>query len=80
MARKKANRTKPQAAATTTSPDVQQPTPEAPVEKNLEEDISSYPEVQQNEFLATQAIYPDEFVRIRGRKDAWKVCPVCPTD
>ena len=37
-------------------------------------DLASYPEVQQNEFLATEAIYPDGFLRLHGKKDAWKVC------
>lgn len=41
--------------------------------RNLEEEIAGYPEVQRNEFLTTRAIYPDDFERIRGRKDAWKV-------
>jgi hypothetical protein len=36
-------------------------------------DLSSYSEVQQNEFLATEAIYPDGFERVHGRRDAWKV-------
>ncbi len=39
----------------------------------FEEEIAEYPEVQRNEFLTTRAIYPDEFERVRGRKDAWKV-------
>lgn len=41
--------------------------------RGLEEEIADYPEVQRNEFLTTRAIYPDEFERVRGRKDAWKV-------
>ncbi|ETI23673.1 hypothetical protein G647_05476 [Cladophialophora carrionii CBS 160.54] len=40
--------------------------------RNFEEEIAGYPEVQRNEFLTTRAIYPDEFERVRGRKDAWK--------
>lgn len=35
--------------------------------------LSQYSEVQRDEYLATQAIYPDGFVRIHGRKEAWKV-------
>jgi hypothetical protein len=42
-------------------------------DKPGDDDISRYPEVQQDEFLATQAIYPDDFVRVHGRKEAWKV-------
>lgn len=38
-----------------------------------EPDLTGYPEVQQNEYLATEAIYPDGFERIHGRRDAWKV-------
>ncbi|KAJ4502778.1 eukaryotic translation initiation factor 2-alpha kinase [Exophiala dermatitidis] len=40
--------------------------------RSLEEELGDYPEVQRNEFLTTRAIYPDEFERVRGRKDAWK--------
>ncbi|RMZ90563.1 hypothetical protein DV736_g2232, partial [Chaetothyriales sp. CBS 134916] len=36
------------------------------------DDLKSYPESQQNEFLTTQAIYPDGFERIYGRKEPWK--------
>ncbi|RMD43442.1 hypothetical protein DV735_g1680, partial [Chaetothyriales sp. CBS 134920] len=36
------------------------------------DDLKSYPEGQQNEFLTTQAIYPDGFERIYGRKEPWK--------
>jgi len=42
-------------------------------QRGLEEEIAGYPEVQRNEFLTTRAIYPDEFERVHGRKDAWKV-------
>lgn len=74
MARKKGNKSKAQAAAATADPADEPPTPLQPVDANIDpDDISGYPEVQQNEFLATQAIYPDEFARVRGRKDAWKV-------
>lgn len=45
----------------------------------MEEEIAEYPEVQRNEFLTTRAIYPDEFERVRGRKDAWKVSVLCRT-
>ncbi|RVX71085.1 hypothetical protein B0A52_03451 [Exophiala mesophila] len=40
--------------------------------RGLEEEIIEYPEVQRNEALATKAIYPDEFERIHGRKNAWQ--------
>ena len=40
-------------------------------------DLQQYSEAQRDEYLATQAIYPDEFVRIHGRKEAWKVCTKC---
>lgn len=74
MARKKGNKAKAQAAAVNADPANEPPSPLQPVDVNIDpEDISGFPEVQQNEFLATQAIYPDEFVRVRGRKDAWKV-------
>ncbi|KPI42363.1 Serine/threonine-protein kinase GCN2 [Cyphellophora attinorum] len=63
--RKKA--AKAAAAATTRAP------PDPVVDdKPADEDISRYPEVQQDEFLATQAIYPDDFVRVHGRTEAWK--------
>ncbi|OAP61321.1 hypothetical protein AYL99_03522 [Fonsecaea erecta] len=48
------------------------PPPSEQSQRNFEEELDGYPEVQCNEFLATKAIYPDEFQRIRGRKDAWK--------
>ncbi|KIX96759.1 uncharacterized protein Z520_07479 [Fonsecaea multimorphosa CBS 102226] len=57
------------------APQPQTPTTPPPLEqsqRNFEEELDGYPEVQCNEFLATKAIYPDEFQRIRGRKDAWK--------
>ncbi|KAK7894047.1 eukaryotic translation initiation factor 2-alpha kinase [Exophiala xenobiotica] len=41
-------------------------------QRGFEEEVAEYPEVQRNEFLTTRAIYPDEFERIRGRKDAWQ--------
>lgn len=41
--------------------------------RGLEEGITDYPEVQRNEALTTKAIYPDEFERIHGRKNAWQV-------
>lgn len=44
-----------------------------------DDDISQYPEAQRDEYLATQAIYPDDFVRIHGRKEAWKVSAVVQT-
>lgn len=75
MARKKGNKAKAQAAAAPSEPAEEPPAPLQTVDVNVEpDDISTYPEVQRNEYLATQAIYPDEFTRVRGRKDAWKVC------
>lgn len=63
--RKKTNKTRPQPAAPGDEP------------KNLlaasTSDLASYSEIQQNEYLATEAIYPDGFMRLHGRKDAWKV-------
>lgn len=41
--------------------------------RGLEEELADYPEVQRNEVLTTKAIYPDEFERIHGRKNAWQV-------
>ena len=78
MARKKANRAKgPVAPTTPFSPDKPPESP-PPGFGDADGGIDSYPEVQQNEYLATQAIYPDEFVRVHGRKDAWKVCVLLP--
>ncbi|ETN40405.1 uncharacterized protein HMPREF1541_04682 [Cyphellophora europaea CBS 101466] len=72
MARKKANKAKgPVAPTTPFSPDKPPESP-PPGFGDADGGIDSYPEVQQNEYLATQAIYPDEFVRVHGRKDAWK--------
>jgi hypothetical protein len=67
----------PQPQLQTQIPTAEKP-PQAPPSfgqshRNLEEEIAGYPELQCNEFLTTRAIYPDEFERIRGRKDAWKV-------
>ncbi len=46
---------------------------EIPVQSQPDTDLAGYPEVQQNEYLATEAIYPDGFLRLHGKKDAWKV-------
>jgi len=61
-------------------PQVPQPEPPKMAEpsfgrshRELEMEIQGYPEVQRNEFLATRAIYPDEFEVIHGRKNAWQV-------
>lgn len=53
--------------------------PNVPSDNLADSDITHYPEAQQNEYTATQAIYPDEFTRIHGRKDAWKVDISRPT-
>jgi hypothetical protein len=76
MVRKKAAKAQepsPVAATPDQPTTTQHLTPGAAIGSDLDADISKYPEVQQNEFLATQAIYPDEFERVHGRKDAWKV-------
>ena len=74
--RKKANKNAPQAAV----PEVPlEAAPEPAAESvNGGNDVAGYPDNQQNEFLTTQAIYPDGFERIRGRKDAWSVSSVLP--
>ena len=69
--RKKANKNAPQPAPPQETPKAVEPAQSHPAEDA--DDLSSYPESQQNEFLTTQAIYPDGFVRIHGRKDPWKV-------
>ncbi|KAK6368089.1 eukaryotic translation initiation factor 2-alpha kinase [Exophiala oligosperma] len=66
-------KTKPLAVQT---PIPDPPTPNPPSfgrsHRGLEEEIADYPEIQRNEFLTTRAIYPDDFERVRGRKDAWQ--------
>ncbi|KIX09371.1 uncharacterized protein Z518_00450 [Rhinocladiella mackenziei CBS 650.93] len=69
-ARKKAKSPKPQAQKT--EPPLAAPPSFGQSHRVLEEEIAGYPEVQRNEFLTTRAIYPDEFERVHGRKDAWK--------
>lgn len=69
--RKQKHQDRPQATVASDAP----PQPPIPPgsEATSEDDLKEYSEGQQNEYFATQAIYPDEFVRVRGRKDAWKV-------
>ncbi|EXJ91345.1 PEK protein kinase [Capronia coronata CBS 617.96] len=62
----------PQEQAPKTEPSLAAPPSFGQSHRGLEEEIADYPEVQRNEFLTTRAIYPDEFERVRGRKDAWK--------
>lgn len=62
-----------QTPASTPEPRSEAPPSFGQSHRNLEEEIAGYSEVQRNEFLTTRAIYPDEFKRIHGRKDAWKV-------
>ena len=69
--RKQKHQDRPQATVAPDAPP--QPAPLPGPEATTEDDLKEYSEGQQNEYFATQAIYPDEFVRIGGRKDAWKV-------
>jgi hypothetical protein len=71
--RKKANKQQPQPAPPATTP-ASLPTAEYSTPQHSGPDLAGYPEVQRNEFLATEAIYADGFLRLHGRKDAWKVC------
>jgi eukaryotic translation initiation factor 2-alpha kinase 4 len=76
MGRKKAAKAQepsPVAATPDQPTDALHLTPGAATGSELDSEISKYPEIQQNEYLATQAIYPDEFERVHGRRDAWKV-------
>ena len=69
--RKKAAKNQPQAALPSAL--ARAPAAGIPVEPQPGTDLAGYPEVQQNEYLATEAIYPDGFLRLHGKKDAWKV-------
>ena len=69
--RKKAAKNQPQAAPPTEV--TKSLAAEIPVQSQPGPDLAWYPEVQQNEYLATEAIYPDGFLRLHGKKDAWKV-------
>ena len=69
--RKKAAKNQPQAAPPAQV--AKSPAAETPIQPHFGTDLAAYPEVQQNEYLATEAIYPDGFLRVYGKKDAWKV-------
>jgi len=42
-------------------------------EDGADDDLSLYPELHQNEYLTTKAIYEEGFARVHGRRDAWTV-------
>ncbi|RMZ83720.1 hypothetical protein DV738_g1114, partial [Chaetothyriales sp. CBS 135597] len=71
MARKKTVKTTPKEPLSEEPPASQPPPQDGSAPPA--DDLKSYPEGQQNEFLTTQAIYPDGFERIYGRKEPWKV-------
>ncbi|KAI1623263.1 eukaryotic translation initiation factor 2-alpha kinase [Exophiala viscosa] len=71
-AKKKTKPLQPQASKSEPEPTLAAPPSFGQSHRSFEEEIAEYPEVQRNEFLTTRAIYPDEFERVRGRKDAWQ--------
>lgn len=49
--------------------------PEQPPNPKADEpiDLALYPEEHRDEYETTEAVYPEEFRRVHGRRDAWQV-------